>query len=109
MTPVVLTRHILEAQRRVARRYAIDVHASPELARALTPPAPRWFEVEPHCSNEPLWKMFVARAIEQRAWRSNVEPAWLLSQAASSPLVADEIVLNAAGMLHEFAQRETIA
>lgn len=107
MTPIVLSRHVTEAQRRVARHFAIDVHANTELAVALTPPAPRWFEVEPHCSNEPLWKMFVARAIEQRAWRGNVEPAWLLSQAASSPLVADEIVLDAAGMLHEFAQCES--
>jgi hypothetical protein len=106
MTPIVLSRHIAEAQRRVASRFAINPYGNDELSQALRPLAPQWFEAEPHCSNEPLWMMFVARAIEELAWKSNIPPAWLNTQAAASPVVADAIIQAAAAMLHEFARRE---
>ena len=105
---IVLDRHRAEARRRIAARHAIDLQADSEVARALRPRPPQWWSTEPNAS-DPLWELFIARAIEEIAWRSNVQPASLYSQAASSPLIADEIVQYAAAMLHEFAQREIFA
>lgn len=102
-SPIVLDRHLAQARRRIALRYRINIHADNEIARALRPPTPRWWETEPHCT-DPAWRVFVARAIEEHAWRCNVEPAWLRLRAADSPLIADTVLADAARMLHEFAR-----
>ncbi len=86
--PPLLTRHVAEARRFVGRRLGITI----------APPPPRWFEIEPHCS-DPLWRMFVIRAIEERAWLCNVKPELMRRQAAAKPRVADAILIEAAHQL----------
>ena len=102
MSVVVLDRHVAEARRRIAKRYQIDVHANDDLARALRPSPPKWYEAEPHCG-DPLWRMFVVRSIEQRAWACQVDASELTIFASHSPRVAHVIICDAARMLREYA------
>lgn len=79
--------------------------------RKLQPPKPtrlRWWEIPPHC-DDPAWRMFVARAIEERAWRCNVEPEPVRDCADSNPRLALAIIDDAATALREYARSEASA
>lgn len=96
--PTVLSRHVAEARRRAGDRLGIK----------LKPPIPVWFEVEPHAT-DPLWKMLVDRAIEERAWACNVDVAIVARSCARNPRVADSVLADAARMLREGASCTTMS
>jgi hypothetical protein len=99
----VVSRHVTQARKRVAERYGSSIDAS--LLRQLTARVPlRWWEAEPHCTREPLWKLFVARACEERAWRCDVDARTVARFAKTNPRLALAIIDDAARMLHEHAR-----
>lgn len=82
-----------------------------ERAKVHAPTAPprrttHWFDVEPH-SGDPLWRFFVARAVEERAWRCDVDAQLMRDFAAKNPGLALAIIDDAAKMLHGFAHAQS--
>lgn len=76
------------------------------------PPEPKpapvvWYSAPPHDS-DPLWKTFIARAIEERAWSCDVEPRFVNECARSNQLVALSIIEDAARALREYARRGSV-
>lgn len=65
----------------------------------------RWFEVAPH-DDDPLWRTFIARAIEERAWLCEVRPDAMRDSAESSPALALAIIDEAATALRAYARSE---
>ena len=97
-----LSRHVSAARRRV--RETLGNQIAPEVAaEMLCAPEVVWYEEPAFCS-DPFWRMFVIRAIEDRARRCNVLPDDMRSAAASNVLVADAIIAEAAGMLRAQAR-----
>lgn len=90
--PAMLTRFLNEA------RGTIEARLSVKLRRRPSP----WWEIEPHCV-DPQWKACVDRAIEEAAWKHDVEPSWLSEHVAEMASVSDSVLVRARALLRELA------
>lgn len=90
--PATLSRHIAAARRRAGERFSIK----------LKPPAVSWWEVEPHAT-DPLFRLIVGRALEERAWACNGDVAMLAEHCAKNGRVAEAVLGDAVAMLRELA------
>lgn len=92
------TRHVNEARRVVARRYGIELRDLPG----------QWWEVFPF-DDDPLWKFCVGRAIDEAAWRSNVDPAWLRPIVKNLPGTKIKVLDRARELMRQIAEDDRAA
>ena len=96
----ILSRHVAAARRRVLQNH--DVDAAAENALRTTTPT-YWWEEQPHCT-DPLWRLFVERAVEERASKCEVPPSVIADAAKTNPRLAEGLICDAAVRLRELVK-----
>lgn len=81
-----------EARTSVERRLRI------KLSRHRIP----WWEVLPG-AEDPQWRACVDRAVEEAAWKNDVEPSWLHENLEGMPSVLDGVLVRARQLQRELA------
>lgn len=88
--PAVLSRHIAQARRRVAKRDGLQLKSPPTI----------WWESEPHAS-DPAFKFFVGRSIEELGWAIGAPTEAVRAACERDITMADAVLHDAARMLRE--------